>query len=311
VTTQRVDVVRLLARFDIEVLHTRGAEAHARCPAHQDAKPSWSINVTTGQHHCFSCGWGGGPAALVLHALGAEPLGWTTRDAWEWIEDHGFTQDAEPDLAVEMFLQGGRLTAPFELPRGVRLDVPAREWPTPARRYMAEREVTGWQVRRWRLGFAALGRLAGRIVVPVHDARGRVCSYQARTFVNDRVRYLTPHDDENADTRVMFGEEHWPAGREQVFVTEGAFDALAVERAMRAPIAGLSGAVRALDPLVVGKLATFERVVVVTDADAAGDAAWEALFYALIRHTRVRRVLLPAGADANTTERAALAEALS
>jgi hypothetical protein len=309
--TQRVDVLRLLVRFGIEVLDTHGGEAWARCPAHADTKPSWSINVTTGQHHCFSCGWGGGPAALVLHALGAEPLWWTTRDAWEWIDAHGFTEDAAPDLAVEMYLVGGRMREPFVLPRGVRLEVPPREWPTPARRYMASRSITGWQVRRWRLGYAADGRLAGRIVIPVRDGSGATWGYQARTFVNDRVRYLTPHDDENADTRVMFGEEHWPAGREQVFVTEGAFDALAVERAMHAPIAGLSGAVRALDPLVVGKLATFERVVVVTDADAAGDAAWEALFYALIRHTRVRRVLLPAGADANTTERAVLAEALS
>lgn len=42
-----------------------GDEATALCPAHDDHRPSWSINVTTGLHHCFGCGYGGNYRRLV------------------------------------------------------------------------------------------------------------------------------------------------------------------------------------------------------------------------------------------------------
>jgi hypothetical protein len=48
-----------------------GAEANALCPAHfartgkQDNSPSWWINLDSGQHICFSCGYKGNLAQLV------------------------------------------------------------------------------------------------------------------------------------------------------------------------------------------------------------------------------------------------------
>jgi DNA primase len=175
---------------------------------------------------------------------------------------------------------------------------------------MASRSVTGAQVRRWGLGFAADGRLAGRIVVPVRDGRGRVCSYQARTFVNDRVRYLTPRKDENPDVTVLFGEEHWPVVRGRVFVTEGAFDALAVERVTGGAVAVLSGVAHATDGLLLAKLSTFAEVVIATDANPAGEMAWRELYAGLVRHVRVRRVGMPTGQDANSMSAGELAEVL-
>lgn len=49
----------------------RGHEANALCPAHlartgkEDGNPSWWINLDTGQHICFSCGYKGNLAQLV------------------------------------------------------------------------------------------------------------------------------------------------------------------------------------------------------------------------------------------------------
>lgn len=42
-------------------------EAEALCPnpEHLDTSPSWSCNLETGMHHCFSCGWGGSFVKLV------------------------------------------------------------------------------------------------------------------------------------------------------------------------------------------------------------------------------------------------------
>jgi hypothetical protein len=45
----------------------KGDEMTALCPSpdHLDSSPSWSINLDTGKHHCFSCGFGGSFQWLV------------------------------------------------------------------------------------------------------------------------------------------------------------------------------------------------------------------------------------------------------
>ena len=51
--------------------HQRNDEILALCPMHlertgrEDSNPSWSINVETGVHHCFSCGYKGNLVTLV------------------------------------------------------------------------------------------------------------------------------------------------------------------------------------------------------------------------------------------------------
>lgn len=65
-----IDVPAVLAGLGID--HSeRGAEALALCPMHErrtgkaDGNPSWSINLDTGQHICFSCGYKGNLIQLV------------------------------------------------------------------------------------------------------------------------------------------------------------------------------------------------------------------------------------------------------
>lgn len=311
-----VDVVRLLARLGIET-RRQGSELWARCPAHADRTPSWSINVETGAHNCFSCGWGGGVPTLVIRALGADSLAWTPDDVWSWLGAQGLLEDSPPELSVEMVLASGRPSRGLDLPREVRSG-PLDEWPTPARRYVVRRGIASWQVTRWRLGYAVDGRLAGRLILPVRDGRGRLRTYSARTYLDDPVRYLMPRRAEGADASTLFGEEHWPSldSRERVVVTEGALDALAVERALWSrvrrlqPVAGMLGATRAAALLVAAKLATFGEVVVLTDSDEAGETAWCVLRDALVRHCAVRRARLPAGTDASEAGDALLLEVL-
>lgn len=63
----------------------RGGEAIAVCPNpdHADRSPSWSCNLETGMHHCFSCGWGGTFARLVAITRGVR-----YDDAEGWIKEH-------------------------------------------------------------------------------------------------------------------------------------------------------------------------------------------------------------------------------
>lgn len=299
VSRERVDVGKLLAKLGIEA-RLDGDEYEARCPAHDDSKPSWSINRTSGQHHCFACGFGGGPASLVIEALDVATLAWSGRDAWEWMRSQGLLVGyGELGLDVELFLRRERSRGRFVLPFGVRLGVEPAHWPTPARRYLERRSITPGQVERWGAGYAVEGRLGGRLVFPVRARSGQLLSYTARSFTGSALRYMTPDEAEQPDLAALFGEEHWPepGARERVLVVEGAIKALAAERALGAgacALAGLLGATQAGNVRVASKLSTFGEVVILTDGDLAGRAAAERLYGAIARHSRARRAEMPA-----------------
>lgn len=61
----------------------KGDEYLAPCPAHKertgrpDSHPSWSINLSNGLHHCFSCGYKGNVRSLISQLVGDE-------EASEW-----------------------------------------------------------------------------------------------------------------------------------------------------------------------------------------------------------------------------------
>ncbi len=214
-------------------------------------------------------------------------------------------------------LRGSR---PFLMPREFIAE-PLGEWVTPARKYAERRGITPQQVGRWFLGYAVDGKLAGRIVIPTTARAGFACGYMARSFADARRRYLYPAASERPDLDTMFGELHWPSpaarGRNEVVVTEGALNALAVERAKPGTgyLAALGG--RHVRPMHVGKLATFGLVTILTDPDDAGDAVARELQLALGRHAETRRVRLPpldAGGkkqDANDLPREELARWLA
>jgi DNA primase len=174
--------------------------------------------------------------------------------------------------------------------------LPLAAWPSPARDYLSGRGVTQVQVERWGLGYAVDGRLAGRVVFPVRNNVGTLISYTARSFTGEGRRYLEPKIEEGADQGAVFGEEHWdPDECELAVVTEGAMDALAVERATGLPVAAVYGS-----QILPGHLARLQRwrtLILATDSDPAGDKAAAEISGALGRWTRAVRWRPPEGFD--------------
>ena len=148
------------------------------------------------------------------------------------------------------------------------------------------------------------GRLAGRVCIPVHDARGVLRSYTARSYVGHDKRYLEPKRTEGPDLNAVFGENYWPRQpglRQVVIVGEGALNCVALERVLTTPgLKGLPlGALMGshISAIQVAKVATFQAAVIMTDNDMAGDRAAGELDYALGRHMRLVRAVLPKGTD--------------
>jgi DNA primase len=313
------DVRRVLRDllFDdvLPMLRDEGDRIWGPCPFHvlsDDSKlaefrakgsgPTWFVRPRgqrRGQSHCFSCKQGGGLADLVMGVMG---VGYGEAKSW-LAEREGEPEPASPLPKHLRFTMAGD--------SGFRLDDsiewPAfEEWLTPMRRYVEKRGITSEQVRRWGIGYALEGFYAHRVVIPVHDGfTDEVVNVMGRTISKTETkRYLWAPKEDRPDPDALFGERCWPAyeGRASrtVYVTEGAINALAVERA----VAGLPGrSVAALGasnvrPLHVAKLATFGRVVVLTDPDSAGDGAAGELVAALSSATDVVRVRLQEGRDA-------------
>jgi len=84
-----LDVPAALEALGIEY-DERGHEANALCPAHlartgkADNSPSWWINIETGQHLCFSCGYKGNLAQLVCDVNEFYIEGWDKRFRYDY-----------------------------------------------------------------------------------------------------------------------------------------------------------------------------------------------------------------------------------
>lgn len=306
-------VERIIGRLGIVPDRKRGRRLWALCPFHRDRHAeNWfirHIGRRRGQHHCFSCKAGGSLLDLVMHVRRCSET-----KAQAWLDD--FEDDAPPPPAnrVRMNIRSP-LASGFEVPPEC-IEEPFDEWVTPARDYARSRGITRAQVKRWRIGYAVFGKRGGRLMFIARDQDGVPGTYSARTFIGAEKRYLTPSEYENADLDVMFGEEHWPAALEDrrlVVLVEGAINGLAVERALAlAKIDGHFAVIGGshLRPAHAMKLATFARVILLTDPDAAGDDVSEAYVSALARHVHVDRVRLPSKQDAQSLPRKALAELL-
>lgn len=112
------DMERALWDLNID-FKIRGDEATALCPSpqHYDGSPSWSINMNTGKHHCFSCGFGGSFQWLVQITKGVR-----SGEAVAWIKTQkvriGIVD--EPEVAREAAVREMDLW-PFVSPPAERL----------------------------------------------------------------------------------------------------------------------------------------------------------------------------------------------
>lgn len=85
------DVLSALKELGIRIVRLTQGEAWAYCPGHfsrlgrENSRPNkWSVNLETGQHSCFSCGFSGSFVTLVQ-----EVTGYDRHDAERWVRDRG------------------------------------------------------------------------------------------------------------------------------------------------------------------------------------------------------------------------------
>jgi len=286
------------------------------CPWHQapDSPAAWATSFfvrtagtrrtrdggtysAAGQYHCFACGVGGSIRDLVRRVRRCSEA-----EADAFVLRRGGRAGAKVEelrrrVGVVRVERPGRVG--FVLPREVVFE-PLPRWPSGARAELERRGVTAEEVERFGIGYAVDGaKLGGRIVIPWRDGSDRIGSYSARTFVDAAPKYTTPGPNDHPDRDIVFGEHLWPAsGRDLVVVAEGALNAIAAARACPGVAVGAVGGADNYSAGQARRLATFARVLILSDPDPAGDKLAAAIAGTIGRYAQTERVRLPRGQDA-------------
>lgn len=280
----------------------------ACCPFHQEKSPSFHCDDRRGIYHCFGCGASGDHFKFVT-----ETEGLSFPEAVERLAADAGVMLPKPDPrerereAVRVDLAGAvEIAAAFF---EQKLRAPEGR---PARDYLARRGLTPRTVAEFRMGYAPDDRDAlkrhlvqngvseetalaaglirkpedgrasydyfrGRVIIPIHDERGRVVAFGGRTLDPDgQPKYLNSPESPIFHKGTMLFNVH--RAREAahksgtIIVTEGYMDAIAVHQA------GIRNVVAALGTAFtedhVQRLWRFApEPVICFDGDRAGVAA--------------------------------------
>jgi DNA primase len=217
------------------------------CPFCADARFRLGINIRKDVMHCFNCGA-------------------KSRKATEEISEVlslGVLIIGQGDLELgEIATEQPRLSLPDDF---VRLSEPADDSLTRrALRYLLDRGVETWQIKRKKIGVSFVGRYAYRIVFPVYH--GKVLDgLIARDFTGTQEpKYLN-----SAGARSVYGAP--TEKKRSAILCEGIFDCLALERVLQEEDYDV---LALLGHTLSGKqeeiLSAYEDIVLWPDADVPG-----------------------------------------
>lgn len=296
-----VDVPKLLEHLGIDAKR-QGNELWAKCPypGHEnDTQPSWSIafrGERTGLNNCFGCGKSGNAVELAMEVIGLSSYG----AALDWMKDEGLIEDGPKLGSIGVTLKLKPRFDELEIPKGLLHD--PNKWPSPAMKYAASRGLNSSQLYRWKIACAVDGELAGRLWIPTYDIHNQLLDWTARTWCDDDLKHRCI--DGGGLPGAIFGERYWPelSTRKEstLVVCEGAFDAMACERAGARYVCAFNGSKTKIDGWKIMKLAGWGKLILAVDPDATGQKTKDLIVSMLTRVQRVGKIKvleLPEGLD--------------
>lgn len=323
---QKLDIRDLLEDLGLEDIDDRGDEVFALCPYHDDRSPSWSINVDDdsdrwGFHSCFVCRESGGKkgkgnvATLVRDLVGLDSY----KDALTWLEGYvgigGKPEDLydvilETRLRTKMSPKGRVNKAPGRLYNSFKPVQPGdRYW-----KYLEGRGVLPDQIeaRGTRIGRGGKnGRYNNRVVFPVRMGAS-ITNFYARHIADGKPKGLYGPGKGTIATS-LFGYEFADKMQDTAYLLEGAFDVLAVERALRLMDLPSMNVFATLGPILLeeqAKLLRFwKRIVAIPDMKGKAKSILPSCKN-LLRDHELMVVELPKGTDADDHDDDDLAEYL-
>jgi len=328
---ESVDIVDVVSRY--VTLRKSGRNFKGLCPFHEEKTPSFTVFPETRRYKCFGCGEGGDVYTFLMKRGNLRFI--------EAIEDLAREaniplprEDESPGEVAQARLRTDALRA-LEFAAGFFAAVLARDAGQRARDYLRRRSFTAETITAFRLGYApeegealltyarqkgipveALelaglvrrnerGRhfdmFRGRVMFPIHDLRGKVIGFGARTLGDDQPKYLnSPDGPLFHKSKEMYGlhlarEAARAEGR--LLVVEGYTDVMQCHQTgLREVAAGLGTALTRENAQQLRRFGV--PVFLVFDGDEAGlKAAERAAETLLAEQVEGAVALLPPGQD--------------
>jgi DNA primase len=283
---QTVTMEAVLRRYHVQEL--RGGHAgryRGRCPLHQgEGREAFHVDFRRKIFHCFSCGAGGDVLDLVARLNHC-----TVREAalqlQEWFPAAAPSGDAAASRQQRVTKGKINPPLPFTL-RGVE--------GTPG--YLAARAIDERTAARFGVGFyRGAGVMSGRVVIPIHDERGRLIAYAGRSVDGREPRYRFPAGFFKSQVLFNFHRAAAIPG-DTVVAVEGFFDCLRVSQAGVENVVALLGTELYQHPAQL-LCDRFRGVLLMLDGDEAGRQAQARVAARLRDRCAVRVMGLPEGAQ--------------
>ena len=283
-----VPLMRVLEQYRVGDLRRSGKdEWRGRCPLHGgEGRDAFHVNTAKQLFHCFGCGAGGTVLDLVaaMEQCGLREAALKLVTRWNLA-----VTDASRPLARGEPTVTEKST---ELrPLGFSLCGVDSRHP-----YLAARGIWTRTAAEYGIGFyAGPGLLSGRLVIPIHDAAGRLVAYCGRSLDGREPRYKFPAGFPKS--QALFNLHRAAAsGEEAAVVVEGFFDCLRVHQAgFRSVVALMGSALYERQRWLLRE--RFREIVLMLDGDDAGRRASGRIAAQLAGDCRVRVVGLATGAQ--------------
>ena len=328
----RVDLIEVISEH--VTLRQRGRRWVGLCPFHNEKTPSFTVNPDLGIFKCFGCGKGGDVFSFVQAQENISFM-----EALRLLADR-----AGVELSAERGAGGGPTDGP------TRAEVAkVNEWAASyfsrnladeslgasTRQYLADRQIPGESVERFRLGFAAANgpslmeaalkagfshsvvlaadlvrtsdrgstyeTFRNRLMFPIKDSTQRFIGFGGRALGDDPAKYLNTRQNILFDKgRSLYGIDvarKAMTDRGRAIIVEGYTDCLAAHQAGFPETVATMGT--ALTEAQVDLLRRYcEELILLFDSDEAGlKASDRAIRVALPRQVTVRIARISDGSD--------------
>ncbi len=341
---QRADIVDVIS--ERVVLRKRGKDYVGLCPFHEEKTPSFSVSPSKQMYYCFGCA-AGGNAIKFLMEVGKQSFSDVVLDLARRYQVSVQTlepeqrQQLQRELSLrEQLYEIVALAAAF-----YQHALLAAQGQQALMYVKSERRLSEETIQRFQLGYAPAGwetiyrylveqkskpaqlveqaglivarkegggyydRFRDRIIIPIHDVRGRVIGFGGRALGDEQPKYLnspdTPLFDKGKTLFALDKARDAISKQDKAVVVEGYFDAIALHAVGIANVVASLGTALSQDQVrQLLRYTESKQIILNFDADKAGTQASEraiseisSLVYS--GQVQLRVLNLPDGKDAD------------
>lgn len=189
-------------------------ECYFLCPFCFHRNKKFAVNVTKNMFHCWHCLAKGRSLITLFRRLDVSPA--QMKELRSLITEDQLRNYKDVEANTTLYLPPG--FTPLWIPN------PTMGYKY-AKAYLDKRNISEYDIIRYQMGYTMEGPYAQRIIIPSHDSTNTLNYFIARSFFENKMKYLNPPVSKNV---VMFENQiNW---KMPLVLVEGAFDAITVRR---------------------------------------------------------------------------------